>query len=141
TLLDKFVMVYIDDIPIYSRSKEEHEQHLDTILRFLKDEKCREDMIRFGKRDKLSPRYTGPFKVLSRVGPVSYGLELPHELCGIHDVFHVSNLKKYLTDETLVVPLEELQITDKLQFMEEPLEIMDREVKRLKHSQIPIVKV
>nr|GEU37744.1 putative reverse transcriptase domain-containing protein [Tanacetum cinerariifolium] len=98
-------------------------------------------MIRFGKSGKLNPRYIRPFKVLKRIGPVAYGLELPHELSGIHDVFRVSNLKKCLTDETLAVPLEDLHITDKLQFIEEPLEIMDREVKRLKHSRIPIIKV
>ncbi|GKB83394.1 putative reverse transcriptase domain-containing protein [Tanacetum coccineum] len=80
-------------------------------------------------------------KVLSKVGPVTYQLELPQKLRGIQDVFHVSNLKKFLTDETLVVPLEELHITDKLQFIDKPLEIMDHWVKRPKHSRIPIVKV
>ncbi|GKF03581.1 putative reverse transcriptase domain-containing protein [Tanacetum coccineum] len=86
-------------------------------------------MIRFGKRGNLSPRYVGPFQTLEKVGPVAYKLELPQELSGIHNVFYVSSLKKCLTDETLVVLLEEIQITDKLQFIEEPLEIMDREVK------------
>ncbi|GJU98813.1 hypothetical protein Tco_1328084 [Tanacetum coccineum] len=88
-------------------------------------------MIRFGNRGKLNPRYTGPFKILNRDGPVSYQLELPQELCGVHNVFQVSNLKKCLTDKTLVVPLEELHITDKLQFIDEPLEIKDHEVRRL----------
>ncbi|GJS04640.1 hypothetical protein Tco_0321148 [Tanacetum coccineum] len=98
-------------------------------------------MIRFGKRGKLNPRYIEPFKVLKRIGPVAYRFELPQELSGIHDVFHVLNLKKCLIDETLAVPLEELHITDKLQFIEGPLEIIDREVKTLKHNRIPIVKV
>ncbi|GKA48823.1 hypothetical protein Tco_0741781 [Tanacetum coccineum] len=79
--------------------------------------------------------------ILERVGPVAYQLELPQELSGVHDMFHISTLKKCLTDETLVIPLEEIQIMDKLQFVKEPLEIMDREVKRLKHSRIPSLKL
>ncbi|GKC33381.1 putative reverse transcriptase domain-containing protein [Tanacetum coccineum] len=92
-------------------------------------------------RCKLNPRYVGPFRILKKVGPVAYRLELPKELSGIHEVFHVSSLKKCLVDKTLVVPLEETQIADKLQFIEELLEIMDQEVKRLKHCRIPIMKV
>ncbi|KAK1415010.1 hypothetical protein QVD17_30779 [Tagetes erecta] len=98
-------------------------------------------VIRFGKRGKLNPRYVGPFKITKRVGPVAYELDLPDELSGVHNVFHVSNLKKCLADESLAVPLEELQVDEKLCFVEEPVEIMDREVKTLKHSKIPIVRV
>ena len=78
---------------------------------------------------------------MERIGPVAYRLNLPEELSGIHNVFHVSNLKKCLSDETLKVPLEELKIDEQLRFVEEPVEIMDREVKTLKHSKIPIVRV
>nr|GEY25510.1 reverse transcriptase domain-containing protein [Tanacetum cinerariifolium] len=98
-------------------------------------------IIRFGKRVKLSPRYIGPFEIIERISPVAYKLELLEKLRGIHNTFHVSNLKKCLTDENLVIPLEEVQLDDKLHFIEEHVEIMDREVKQLKQSRIPIVKV
>ncbi|GKC87654.1 putative reverse transcriptase domain-containing protein [Tanacetum coccineum] len=97
--------------------------------------------MRFGKRGKLSPLYIGPFKILARVGPVAYTLELPEELKGIHSTFHVSNLKKYLAEGDIVVPMDEIQLDDKLHMIEEPVEIVDRVVKRLKQSRIPIVKV
>ncbi|GJR87265.1 reverse transcriptase domain-containing protein [Tanacetum coccineum] len=89
---------------------------------------------------KLNPWYIGPFKILERIGPVAYKLELPEELSNIHRTFHVSNLKKCLSNESLVIPMKELRLDDKLNFVEEPVEIMDREVKQLKQSQIPIVK-
>ncbi|GJZ56090.1 hypothetical protein Tco_0611283 [Tanacetum coccineum] len=98
-------------------------------------------VVRFGKRGKLNPRYVGPFKVLEKVGSVAYKLELPQELSRVHNTFHVSNLKKCYADEPLAVPLDGLHFDDKLQFVEEPVEIMDREVKRLKRSRIPIIKV
>ncbi|GKC48763.1 putative reverse transcriptase domain-containing protein [Tanacetum coccineum] len=98
-------------------------------------------VIRFGKRGKLNPCYIGPFKIIAKVGIVAYRLELPEQLSRVHSTFHVSNLKKFLSEETLAILLNEIQINDNLQFTEEPVEIMDREVKRLKQSRILIVKV
>ncbi|GKD38492.1 hypothetical protein Tco_1258699 [Tanacetum coccineum] len=98
-------------------------------------------VIRFGKRGKLNPRYIRPFKVLAKVGTIAYRLELPQQLSRVHNIFHVSNLKKRLSDEPLAIPFDEIHIDDKLHFVEEPVEVMDREVKRLKQSRIPIIKV
>ncbi|GJW87008.1 putative reverse transcriptase domain-containing protein [Tanacetum coccineum] len=98
-------------------------------------------VIRFGKRGKLNPRYIGPFKILAKVGTLAYRLEIPEQLSRVHSTFHVSNLKKCFVDKPLAIPLDEIQIDDKLNFIEEPVKIMDREVKRLKQSRIPIVKV
>ncbi|GKF23339.1 hypothetical protein Tco_0075661, partial [Tanacetum coccineum] len=97
-------------------------------------------VVRFGKRGKLNPRYVGPFKLLKKVGFVAYKLELLQELSRVHNTFHVSNLKKCYADEPLVVSLKGLQVDDKLHFVEEHVEIMDREVKQLRQSRIPIVK-
>nr|GEV37369.1 putative reverse transcriptase domain-containing protein [Tanacetum cinerariifolium] len=98
-------------------------------------------VIRFGKRGKLNPRYIRSFKILAKVGTVAYRLELPEQLSRVHSTFHVSKLKKCMADEPLAIPLDEIQVDDKLNFIEEPVEIMNREVKRLKQSHILIVKV
>nr|GEU83590.1 reverse transcriptase domain-containing protein [Tanacetum cinerariifolium] len=98
-------------------------------------------VIRFGKRGKLNPMYIGPFKVLAKAGTVAYRLELPQQLSRVHSTFHICNLKKCLSNEPLAIPLDEIHIDDKLYFVEEPVEIMDHKVKRLKQSRIPIIKV
>ncbi|GKD30306.1 putative reverse transcriptase domain-containing protein [Tanacetum coccineum] len=89
-------------------------------------------VIRFGKRGKQNPRYIGHFKIIAKVGTVACRLELLEQLSRVHSTFHISNLKICLSDETLAIPFDEIQIDDKLQFIEEPVEIMDREFKRLK---------
>ncbi|GKB29477.1 putative reverse transcriptase domain-containing protein [Tanacetum coccineum] len=98
-------------------------------------------VMRFGKKGKLAPRYVGPFEILERIGLVAYRLRLPNKLSEVHDTFHVSNLKKYLADANLHVPLDEIEVDKTLHFVEKPVEIMDREVKTLKRSKIPIDKV
>nr|GEV55988.1 putative reverse transcriptase domain-containing protein [Tanacetum cinerariifolium] len=113
-------------------NKKEHEEHLKAILELLKKEEL---YVKFSKCEFWIP------KVLEKVGSVAYKLELPQELIRVHNTFHVSNLKKCYVDKPLAVPLDGLHFDDKLHFVEEPVEIMDREVKRLKRSRIPIVKV
>ncbi|KAI3775993.1 hypothetical protein L1987_45753 [Smallanthus sonchifolius] len=98
-------------------------------------------VARFGNRGKLNPRYVGPFEILARVGPVAYKLKLPQELSNVHDTFHVSNLKKCLSDETLNIPPDEIHIDDRLHFIEEPIEISDWKVQRLRRSRTKLVKV
>ncbi|GKC01465.1 putative reverse transcriptase domain-containing protein, partial [Tanacetum coccineum] len=82
-------------------------------------------VIRFSKRGKLNPRYIEPFKIIAKVGTLAYRLELPEQLSRVYSTFHVSNLKKYFVDEPLAIPLDEIQIDDKLHFIKEPVEIMD----------------
>nr|GEY78421.1 putative reverse transcriptase domain-containing protein [Tanacetum cinerariifolium] len=91
-------------------------------------------VVRFGKRGKLNPRYVGPFKVIEKIRKVAYKLQIPKELSRVHNTFHVSNLNKCHADEQLAVPLDGLHFDDKLHFVEEPVEIIDRKVKRLKRS-------
>ncbi|GJV68275.1 putative reverse transcriptase domain-containing protein [Tanacetum coccineum] len=98
-------------------------------------------VVRFGKKGKLTPRFVGPFEIVEKVGLVTYRLRLPEEFNGVHDTFHMSNIKKCLADLTLQVPLDEIQVEAKLNFMEEPVEILKREFKNLKWSRISIVKV
>ncbi|GKB83983.1 putative reverse transcriptase domain-containing protein [Tanacetum coccineum] len=97
-------------------------------------------VVRFGKKGKL-PRFVGPFKVIEKVGLMSYRLDLLEELDGVQDTFHVSNLKKCLADPTLQVLLDEIRVDSKLNFVEETVEILEQEFKKLKWSRIVIVKV
>ncbi|GJY27770.1 hypothetical protein Tco_0403537 [Tanacetum coccineum] len=98
-------------------------------------------VVRFGKKGKSAPRFVGPFEIIKKVGLVAYRLDLPKELNGVHDTFHVSNLKKCLADPTLQVPLDEIQFDAKLNFVEKPVEILEREFMKIKRSRIAIVKV
>ncbi|GJX79915.1 hypothetical protein Tco_0328064 [Tanacetum coccineum] len=98
-------------------------------------------VVRFGKKGKLAPRFVRPFEIIEKVCPVAYKLDLPEELDGVHDTFHESNLKKCLADPILQVPFDEIQVDAKLNFVEEPMEILDKEFKKLKRSRISIVKV
>ncbi|GKE55040.1 hypothetical protein Tco_1490196 [Tanacetum coccineum] len=82
-------------------------------------------VVRFGKKRKLAPRFVGPFEIIVKIGPVAYRLDLPKELNGVHDTFHVSNLKKCLADPTLQVPLDEIRVDTKLNFVKEPVEILE----------------
>nr|GEX90625.1 putative reverse transcriptase domain, ribonuclease H-like domain, aspartic peptidase domain protein [Tanacetum cinerariifolium] len=101
----------------------------------------RNGIIRFRKRGKLNPWYIRLFKILKRIGLVAYKLELPEELNNVHNTFYVSNIKKCLSDESLIIPMKELKLNDKLNFVEEHVEIIDREIKQLRQSRIPIIKV
>ncbi|KAI3821409.1 hypothetical protein L1987_08976 [Smallanthus sonchifolius] len=98
-------------------------------------------IIRFRKRGKLSPRFIGPFRIMARVGEVAYRLELPDELSGIHPTFHVSHLRKCLADESAHVPLTDIEVDNSLNYIEEPVAILDRKEKRLRNKVIQLVKV
>nr|GEU86387.1 hypothetical protein [Tanacetum cinerariifolium] len=102
---------------------------------------ARDRVVRFRKKGKLAPRFVGPFEIIENVRLVAYMLDLSDELDGVHDTFHVSNLKKCLADPTLQVPLDEIQVDAKLNFVEEPVEILEKEFNKLKRSRISIVKV
>ncbi|XP_022030716.1 uncharacterized protein LOC110931639 [Helianthus annuus] len=97
--------------------------------------------MRFGKKGNLSPRFIGPFEITECVGSVAYRLKLPEELSRIHDVSHVSNLKKCLANESLALTHHDVQIDENLRFIEKPISIEDRQVKKLRKKLIPIVNV
>ncbi|KAJ0963149.1 hypothetical protein J5N97_028271 [Dioscorea zingiberensis] len=96
---------------------------------------------RFGKRGKLSPRYIGPFEILERVGTVAYRLALPPDLAQVHNVFHVSMLRKCLTDPTKIIEYEPVELQQDLSYEEWPVEILDYKEQKLRNRTIPLVKV
>nr|GFC83626.1 putative reverse transcriptase domain-containing protein [Tanacetum cinerariifolium] len=140
TLKDMLRACAIDFVPLveFSYDNSYHASIKDAPFEALYGQKW---VVRFRKRGKLNPRYVGPFKVLERIGDVAYKIDLPKELSRVHNTFHVSNLKKCHADEPLAIPLDGLHFDDKLHFVEEPVEIIDCEVKRPKQSRIPLVKV
>ena len=98
-------------------------------------------VMRFGKKGKLSLRFIGPFEILSRVGEVAYKLALPPSLSVVHPVFHVSMLRKYIPDESHVLSLDSVELGPNLTFEEEPIAILDRQIRKLRTKEIASVKV
>ena len=98
-------------------------------------------ILRFGKQGKLSPRYVGPYEILERVGPLAYRLALPSELAQVHNVFHVSMLRRYRSDPSHVLKVPEIEFLEQLTYIEEPVEVLDRQVRKLRSKEIPMVKV
>jgi hypothetical protein len=98
-------------------------------------------VMRFGRRGKLSPRYVGPFEILEKIGAVAYRLALPPNLSGIHNVFHISMLRKYVPDPTHVLESEPLQIQSNMTYEETPTRILDRKEQVLRNKTISLVKV
>ena len=98
-------------------------------------------ILRFGRKGKLSPRFIGPYEVLERIGPVAYRLALPLELAKLHDVFHVSMLRRYRSDPSHILPVPDIQVQEDFTFDEEPKAILDREIRQLRNKQVPLVKV
>ena len=98
-------------------------------------------IMRFGNKGKLSPRYIGPYEIIERIGPFAYKLSLPPKLARIHNVFHVSMLRQYRSDPSYVLKDPEVEISDNLSYVEEPIRIVDHKVKQLRKRDIPMVKV
>ena len=98
-------------------------------------------ILHFGRKGKLSPRFIAPYVILERVGPVAYRLALPLELAKLHDVFHVSMLRKYRSDTSHILPVQDIQVQEDFTFDEELKAILDREIRQLQNKQVPLVKV
>ena len=98
-------------------------------------------VLRFGKKGNLSPRYIGLYEIVARIGPLAYRLALPQELSQLHDVFHMSMLRRYRSDPSHVVQTGEIDVSDNLSYVEEPVQILDRKQRQLRNRKIPMVKV
>ena len=98
-------------------------------------------VVHFGKRGKLNPCYIGPFEIVERIGPVAYRLELPKEFSRVHNVFHISMLRKYIPDSSHVLETPEIELRDELSYEEQPVQILGKEKKELRSKTISLVKV
>ncbi|WMV32523.1 hypothetical protein MTR67_025908 [Solanum verrucosum] len=98
-------------------------------------------VMRFGKKGKLSPRYIVPYRISKRVGTVAYELELPQNLAAVHLIFHVSMLKKCMGDPSLIIQPEDIGIKDNLSYEEIPVQILDRQVRKLRTKEVASFKV
>ena len=98
-------------------------------------------VVRFRKRGKLNPRYIGPFEIVERIGPMAYRLDLPEEFSRVHNVFHISMLRKYIPDPSHVLETPEIELRDNLSYEEQLVQILGREEKELRNKTISLVKV
>ena len=101
----------------------------------------RKGVVRFGKRGKLNPRYIGPFEIVDGIGPVAYILDLPEEFSRVHNVFHISMLRKYIPDSSHVLETPEIELRDDLSYEEQPVQILGREEKEICNKTVSLVKV
>ena len=101
----------------------------------------RKGVVRFGKRGKLNPHYIGPFEIVDGIGPVAYRLDLPEEFSRVHNVFHISMLRKYIPDSSHVLETPEIELRDDLSYEEQPVQILGREEKEICNKTVSLVKV